>query len=84
MGAKNEADQVQRFFRVELGQLAYLRFVLEGYEGLVVLTSLPGRAEVRWTVPAALAAEADALARALAAEITLAPIPRPPDWPDGI
>jgi hypothetical protein len=84
VGAKNETSQIQRYFRVELDQLAYLRFVLEGYEGLVVLTSLPGRAEVQWTVPAALAAEAETLARELAKEITLAPIPRPLDWPDGI
>jgi len=67
---------------VELPQLAYLRFVLESYEGLAVLTSLPGRAEVEWTIPASRAEEAEALAEALAQEVTLVPIPRPADWGD--
>ena len=72
---------VRRYFRVQLPDLAYLRFLLEAYEGLAVLTSLPGRAEVEWTVPVERTAEADALAHALGREITLVPIPRPADWP---
>ena len=75
---------VRRYFRVELNQLVRLRFILEAYEGLVVLTSLPGRAEVQWTVPRELAKEADVLACKLAEELTLVPIPRPPDWPDAL
>jgi hypothetical protein len=72
---------IRRYYRVSLDQIAYLRFVVESYEGLAQLTSLPGRAEVEWVVPRELADEADALAAALADEITLVPIPRPADWP---
>jgi len=73
---------VRRYYRVQLSELAYLRFIVESYEGLAVLTAHPGRGEVQWTVPAGLAGEADALARALGQEMTLVPIPRPVDWPD--
>jgi len=77
-----QARRVRRFYRVPLEEIAYLRVVVESYEGLAQLTALPGRAEVEWTIPVELAEEAAALARALAAEITLVPIPRPDDWPD--
>ena len=72
----------RRYFRVELDQIAYIRFVIESYEGLALITSLPRRAEVEWVIPNGLIEEAEALARALAAEVTLVPIPRPADWPD--
>ncbi len=32
-------------------QIAYVRFILEAYEGLAVQTSDPGSSEVRWLVP---------------------------------
>ena len=74
--------EIRRYYRVALKELAFLRFVLEAYDGLAVLTSLPGRAEVEWSIPVERADEADGLAEALAAEMTLVPIPRPPDWPE--
>jgi hypothetical protein len=71
-----------RFFRADLHHIAYIRFVVESYEGLALITSLPGRCEVEWVIPAGLVDQAEGLARALAEEVTLVSIDRPADWPD--
>jgi len=78
-----DAGCVRLYFRVELSQIAYVRFIVEAYEGLALVSSLPGRAELEWVVPRALAAQAEELAAALGREITLVPIRRPADWPVG-
>ena len=78
----NAAASHRRYFRLPVQEIAYVRFVVEAYEGLAVVTSLPGRGEMEWTIPDGLLGAADELARALAGEVGLAPIPRPPDWPD--
>jgi hypothetical protein len=70
----------RRYFRLPLEQIAYVRFIVESYEGLAQVTSLPGRAEMEWVVPTALAPLADSLARALALEAGLTAIARPDDW----
>ena len=70
------------FFRLPLGEITYVKFVFEAYEGLGQMTSLPRRAEVLWVVPRRLRGEAEALARALAGELLFEPIPPPADWPD--
>jgi len=71
-----------RYFRVPLGEIAYVRFIVESYEGLAQVTSLPGRAEMEWIVPEEMIGPAEALAEALSREVALVAIPRPPDWPD--
>jgi hypothetical protein len=71
------------YYRVPLDQIAYVRFVVEAYDGLAQVTSLPGRAEMEWRVPDSMLAAAEKLAGSLADEAGLVPIPRPPDWPDG-
>jgi hypothetical protein len=72
----------RRYFRLPLDQIAYVRFVVESYEGLAQVTSLPGRAEMEWVVPVPLTPVAESLARALALEAGLVPIERPEDWPE--
>jgi len=69
------------FFRLPKDQIAYVRFTVESYEGLAQVTSLPGRGEMEWRIPAPLLQEARGLARALAEEAGLVPIPQPADWP---
>lgn len=64
-----------------LDQIGYVRFVVESYEGVAQVSSLPRRAEIEWIIPVSMAEPAAALADALADEITLVPIPRPDDWP---
>jgi hypothetical protein len=71
---------VRLYFRVEASQIGYIRFIVESYEGLAQVTSLPGRAQLEWIVPRSLLPQAEALARALAAETLLVPIERPEDW----
>jgi hypothetical protein len=72
-----------RFFRVPLSEIAYVRAIVDGYDGLAVVRSLdPGRGELEWILAEGREAEADALAARLEREAQLRPIERPPDWPD--
>ena len=72
----------RRFFRVPLEEIAYVRAVLEGYDGLAVLRSPdPRRGEVEWLIGEGLEDDADALLRVLEKEAGLIEIPQPPDWP---
>jgi hypothetical protein len=75
-----QAAVERRFFRAPLAEIGYLRFVVESYEGLAQMRSLPRRTEIEWIIPLELVAEADGLARSLAGETGLAPIDPPPDW----
>ncbi len=69
------------FFRLPKKQIAYVKFIVESYEGLAQVTSLPGRGEMEWLIPDQLLQEAQGLAHALAAEVGMVLIPRPADWP---
>lgn len=68
-------------FRLPLGEITYVRYVVEAYDGLAVVSSRPGVAEVTWTVPRSRRDEAEALARALGEEIGLEPLPPPRNYP---
>jgi hypothetical protein len=68
---------------VPLGEIAYVRAIVDGYDGLAVVRSIgPGRGEVEWIVAEGREAEAEALAARLAEEAGLTPIERPADWPE--
>lgn len=70
-----------RFYRVPLDQIAYVRAVVEGYDGVAALRARdPARGEVEWMIGEGLEEEAQAIARRLADEAGLIEIPRPPDW----
>ncbi len=77
-------DCVELFFRLPMEQISYVKFVVEAYEGLAQVSSLPGRAEMLWLVPRSQEQEARALANGLAKEAGLVPIPRPTDWPEQV
>ncbi len=66
---------LSRTFRVSRREVAYLRFLLEGYDGLGIQTSDAGSNLVTWRLPPSRAAEADALLAALAGEISLQELP---------
>ena len=71
-----------RYFRVPLGEIAYVRAIVEGYDGLALVRAPDAdRGEIEWLVGEGMEAEADALARRLADEARLIEIQRPPDWP---
>ena len=60
-----------RRFRVPLESIGYVRMIVEGYEGLAVVSSESGRGVMEWDVAPGREEEADALADALAAETGL-------------
>jgi hypothetical protein len=72
----------RRYFRLPRAQIAYVRFIVESYEGLAQVTSIPTRGEMAWIVPDSQAALADALAASLAEEIPFIEISRPENWPE--
>ncbi len=57
--------------RIPKEEISYVRYLLEGYEGLVTQTSKPNATVVTWQVPASRLAEAKQLARALREECGL-------------
>jgi hypothetical protein len=80
--APAEAPGCRRlYFRIDVREIAFVRFVVESYEGIAVVTSYPRRGEMEWVVPEGCLAEAVRLASALASEVGLVPIERPDDWP---
>lgn len=63
-----------RRFRVPLEHIAYVRMILEAYDGLAVMVSEKGSSKVEWWIAPGREAEAEVLARALAEEVALAPL----------
>ena len=75
---------VKRCFRVDRAIIAYLRFILEGYDGLIFLRTLdPGEALVEVAYPPACRCDAESLLTALALECNISEVPWPPagDYP---
>ncbi len=70
---------VRRCFRLDKEHIAYVKFVVEAYEGLAQVSSRAGRGEMEWLIPAALADQAGELAAALGEEVGLVEIETPPD-----
>jgi hypothetical protein len=65
---------VVRRFRVPLAAIAYVRMIVEAYDGLAVMVSERGSSLIEWQIAPGREAEADELARALAAEVDLRPV----------
>lgn len=63
--------------QVARDQIGYLRFLLEGYEGLAQLYAVRGRDEVTLLVPVSRAEECRALLVALVDELGLRPLDMP-------
>jgi hypothetical protein len=71
-----------RFFRVPLGEIGYVRAIVEGYDGLAVVRAPDAkRGEIEWLIGEGLEEEADAVVRRLERECGLIEITRPIDWP---
>ena len=58
---------------VPRGQIHYLRFLLEGYDGLLTLRGAPGSCRVTFEIPKRRMDEARALIEALEGELGLRP-----------
>ncbi len=63
-----------RRFRCPRASIAYVRMILEAYDGLAVMSSRPGATLIEWWVAPGREAEADTLARALEQEVLLRPL----------
>lgn len=67
-----------RYFRVDRRHIAYLRFILEGYDGLATLTTIDSRQGiVALDIPEYFVEDMAALLAALAEETGITEISRP-------
>jgi predicted aconitase len=74
-----------RYFRVARHDLVYLKFILEAYEGLAVLSTVEREgAIVRIGYPHFSAEDVDRLLHALAGELDLQEVPQPEGIADGL
>ena len=72
---------VNRCFQLPTARIAYLRFILEGYDGLAFMRTLdPGRGLVEIGYPLLRRRDAEDLLGALGAEIGLTEILRSDDY----
>jgi len=72
-----------RYFRVPLSEIAYVRMIVEAFDGLAVVRSLSSsRGEIEWIIGEGMEAEAEEVAQRLAQLTGMCPIERPADWHD--
>ena len=72
----------ERYFRVDRHQIGYLRFILEGYDGIASLTTIdPAQGRILLRVPAGCDDAVDALLADLAGELYLEPENMPAKQP---
>mgnify|MGYP001280866674 CR=1 FL=1 len=75
-------DTVQWYFRVNREDIAYLKFVLESYEGLGVLRTVDPRSGiVEVMVPPGLEEDMEMVLKGLRDEISMERIATPPQRP---
>lgn len=74
-----------RYFRVNRHDLVYLKFIIEAYEGLAVLSTVEREgAVVRISYPCFSAGDVDALMLAMSGEIEIMEVPIPAGYADGL
>jgi hypothetical protein len=70
-----------RFYRVPLEQIAYVRAIVDGYDGVLqVRADGADRGEIELVAGTGLEDEADAILRRLGDETGMVEIARPADW----
>ena len=73
---------IKRCFRLDRAAIVYLRFILEGYDGLVFLRTLDPRAAlVEVAYAPACRRDAERLLAALVSECAMSEVPWPPAGP---
>ncbi|HXU73048.1 MAG TPA: DUF4911 domain-containing protein [Polyangia bacterium] len=71
-----------RYFRIPLGEIGFVRAIVEGYDGLAIVRAPdPNRGEIEWLIGDGLEDEADALIARLTRQLGFVEIARPADWP---
>lgn len=72
---------IRRYFRVDRRKIHFLKFILEGYDGLALLSTIdPGMGTVLLYIPPGREAEADAVVAAVAETVRIEPADPPPPW----
>ena len=70
---------LKRYFSLSRSRIAYLRFILESYDGLAFVRTLdPGKAVVEIGYPLSRDKDADELLRALSEELDMTELPEIP------
>ncbi len=65
-------SSVKRYFTIRRSDIAYLRFIIESYEGLATLSTVDGASgTVSLSIPRCFADEVDGLVRSLENEIEI-------------
>lgn len=68
-------ESIKKIYRIDPREIAYLRFILEGYDGLAVLTTLdPEAGIVSLYISPECEKEVDGIIRGLSKEITIKPV----------
>jgi hypothetical protein len=74
-----------RYFRVRRRDLVYLKFILEAYEGVALLSTIdPEGAIVRVSNTGFFESDLDGVMRAMAKELEIMEVPPPEGRPDGL
>jgi hypothetical protein len=72
-------NTIQMYFRVNPKDQAYVKFLVESYEGLAAIRTVdPREGIMEWMIPPDLVEQAEALVESLRAEISIEQI-SPPD-----
>ena len=68
-------DTVQMYVRVNPKDMAYVKFIVESYEGLAVLRTVdPREGILEWMIPPDLVEQAKELIKSLAEEVSILPL----------
>ncbi len=71
-------NTIQRYFRVNPRDMAYVKFIVESYEGMAVLVTVdPGEGMMEWMIPPGLLEEVEELIDSLREEVTIIPVSPP-------
>jgi len=75
-----DAPLLKRYYQLPRAEIAWLRFILESYDGLAFVHTLDSRAAlVEVAYPPSRRNDAEALLESLCRESDLQPIPPPPE-----
>ena len=76
----NNEDCQRLYFRLPKREIGFVRFIVESYEGIAQVSSMPRRGEIEWIIPHSQVEAATALCAALGEEVGMVPIGKPNDW----
>lgn len=80
--ARIAMDTIQKYFRVKRRDMAYLKYIVESYEGLAVLSTVDSKEGLmEWMIPPDRLEEAEQLIDSLREEVAIEPVNPPKTSP---